>query len=718
MKQIHLILLFTVATFLGQNVRSEILRSSQIVGYNSGDLGVDAGTGTLEGWSRIGGNGLVTLTNGSGSLDGTGLGLVISAGDRIFISATDRVDSARNQFATNTVFPQTVETNLYFSFLYKFRDAAAIPATGRVMIRVNRANSGATSPQHWDLDAKNVAGAIQVGIAKAGGNVTNYAATNLTVGQPFFVVVRQHIIPSTNNDVYTLWINPPREFFGTNELNLPPADATVGTLATDGTEDASGTGPGRFVISSGVNAEMDEVRITTSWADATPPLGQCLPASVSSDPASVSQSAEISATLTVQAGGTSPTYQWQRSTNSGGNWFNIPGATTFTYTTPNLAFSESGSQYRAIIHVACDNSSATSAVATITLSAPIPTPLGIVMDDTFLDPDLGFDDRANPPLSSSNSLWYTATTDNLTAFGQGGNMLGTPLAGGSSLWLGYFTDTNQPPVHLAVGRALKVTLPFVPNSFGFHTNNSGLRVGLFDYYDGGARIIVDGPNVGGSRGNGGGVRGYMLNLDFGTNFTANSPLQLLGRSFLADDNLMGTIGDFQSFGSGPAGGGYTNAPAFQAGGEYTLEFTVVRTAVNSANITANISGGGTNWSHSVTDTNFAYHRFDSFAIRPNSLETSADSFTFHEFKVEVLAPPLTVPPFRLTAIQSLAPDAIKLTWDSVAGATYYVLSRDTITGPDVTNATIVATGSSTSYTNTPIAGPQRFFRILAPPYVQ
>ncbi|HXJ73595.1 MAG TPA: hypothetical protein VNM37_12100, partial [Candidatus Dormibacteraeota bacterium] len=332
MKQIHLILLFTVATFLGQNVRSEILRSSQIVGYNSGDLGVDAGTGTLEGWSRIGGNGLVTLTNGSGSLDGTGLGLVISAGDRIFISATDRVDSARNQFATNTVFPQTVETNLYFSFLYKFRDAAAIPATGRVMIRVNRANSGATSPQHWDLDAKNVAGAIQVGIAKAGGNVTNYAATNLTVGQPFFVVVKQHIIPSTNNDVYTLWINPPREFFGTNELNLPPADATVGALATDGTEDASGTGPGRFVISSGVNAEMDEVRITTTWADATPPLGQCLPASVSSDPASVSQSAEISATLTVQAGGTSPTYQWQRSTNSGGSWFNIPGATTFTYT--------------------------------------------------------------------------------------------------------------------------------------------------------------------------------------------------------------------------------------------------------------------------------------------------------------------------------------------------------------------------------------------------
>jgi hypothetical protein len=716
MKQIQIVLLIVVVTLVGQNVHSAVLRSSQILGYNTGDLGVDATTGTLEGWSRIGGNGLIALTNGSGSLDGTGLGLVISAGDRVFISATDRVDATRNQFATNTVFPQTVETNLYFSFLYKFKGAAAVTNAGEPIIRVNRANSGATAAQHWDLVARNVSDAIQVGIAKAGGNVTNYAATNLSIGQTFFVVVRQHIIPGTNNDVYSLWINPPREFFGTNEVDLPPANASTGALATDGTEDSSGTGPGRFVVSSGANAELDELRITTTWAEATPPLGQCLAASVASDPASVTQSAEISATLTVQAAGTSPTYQWQRSTNSGSSWLDIPGATTFTYTTPNLAFSESGVQYRTVIHVACDNSSATSAVATITLSAPVVTPIGIVMDDTFLDPDLGFDDRANPPLTSSNSLWYTATTDNLTAFGQGGNMLGTPLSGGSSLWLGYFTETNQPPVHLAVGRALKVTLPFAPNSFGSHTNNAGLRIGLFDYFDGGARIIADGANVGGSRGNGGGVRGYMLNLDFGTNFSVNSPLQLLGRSFLSDDNLMGTIGDFQSFGSGPAGGGYTNAAAFQAGTDYTLELTVARTAVNVATITASITGGGTNWSHSVTDTNFAYHRFDSFALRPNSLETSADSFTFHQFKVEVLQALALVPQFRITEVRSLAPDAVKLTWESVSGATYHVLTRDSLTGPESTNATIVANGSSTSYTNAPVVGLQRFYRILAPPY--
>src|SRR5215470_8138898 len=85
MKLIHLALLAACFTLV-ENGSSETLRSSQIVGYNSGDLGVDASTGTLEGWNRIGGNGLVTVTNGSGSLDGTGLGLVISAGDRVFIS--------------------------------------------------------------------------------------------------------------------------------------------------------------------------------------------------------------------------------------------------------------------------------------------------------------------------------------------------------------------------------------------------------------------------------------------------------------------------------------------------------------------------------------------------------------------------------------------------------------------------------------------------------
>jgi hypothetical protein len=712
MKKIQIPLILTIALFfLCQTVSAALIRNSQIVGFNTGNLGNDSATGTLDGWQNS--TPQVTVTNGSGSLDGTGLGLVISAGDKVFLSATNTL-SARNQFVTNTVFPQTVETNIYYSFLYRFNDASQV-TPGYLMIRVNRANSGTGTAQHWDLVATNVAGQIQVGIAKAGApnNVTNFATTNISSGQTFVVVVRQHIIPAAQNDIYDLWINPPREFFGTNDANIPPSSASVGALTTDGTEDSSTTGPGRFVIGSGASANFDEFRVATTWAEAVPPLGQCNGAAVASDPVSVTQSAEISANFGVSAGGTSPTIQWQLSTDSGATWNNIANATASSYTTPNLPLSSSGNQYRAIVSVACNSSSATSAVAVVTLTAPVVSPVGLVMDD-FFDDQL----RDNTPVTVSNSVWRTANSANLDAIS--GDMVGTPLPGSSSLWLGYFTDDTETnlPIHLDIGRALRITLPFTANSFNSFTNNAGLRIGAFDYADSGSRLTSDSPAAGGSTGNGINVRGYMLNLDFGTNFTANSPLQLLARNFLNDNNLMGTVADYVSLGSGPAGGGYSNAPSFHAGTQYTLVFTVARTAVNSVDITAAISGGGTNWTWSVTETNYAYHRFDAFGIRANSLETSADSFTFPEFRVELVQSAIVVPPFNITSIRSLAPDSIALTWTSVSGVNYQIQSRDSLSaGSWITNATILANSTSTFYTNSPIPASviQRYYRVVATP---
>jgi hypothetical protein len=714
----YVILTIASSILVSQSAQATLIRSSQFVGYNTGNLGADAGTGTLDGWQNS--TAQVTVTNGAGSLDGTGLGLVASAGDRIFISATDAFN-VRNQFATNTTFPQANDTNLYFSFLYRFNSVSDVSTAGETLMRMNRANSGTGTPQHWDLQAMQVAGQIQLGISKAGApsNATNYATTNISASQVIFVVVRQHIIPGAQNDVYDLWINPPPQFFGTNEVDIPPPSASVGALTTDGTEDSSGTGPGRLVIVAGSNSQLDEFRIATTWAEVTPWFGQCVSAGVAVSPGSVTNSAEINSTFKVFELGTSPTIQWQRSTNAGATWDDISGATSSTYVTPNLQLSDNGSRYRAIVSVACNSSTATSGVATVTLTTPTPTPVGVVMNDTFTDPDLGFDDRSNPPLSTTNSLWYTALAvqNNLTAFGQGGNMLGIPISGGSSLWLGYFTDTNQLPVHLPIGRAVKVTLPFTPNGFTSFTNNAGLRIGLFDYYDGGTRITEDSAAASGSGGNGFNVRGYMLNLDFGPTFSVNSPLQLLARNFLQDNNLLGTVADYESLGSGPAGGGYTGSPAFQAGTQYTLEFTVARTDVNSVDVTASITGGGTNWSHSVTETNYAYHRFDSFAIRPNSLETSADSFTFSEFKVDVIEFSIPVLPFNITSVQMLSPGSIKLTWDSVSGKNYQVQSTDALNPVNwTTNGTVTATGTSTSFTNSPIPGSaSQFYRVVATP---
>ncbi len=685
--------------------------TEQFVYSGSGNLGSAAnvgGTGAVPGWNSP--QPQITFTNGTHSLDGTGLGLVSSAGDKVLISGTNIIAAAfgcYNKFVNSGAFPTTTNINLYYSFLYRFNVGTDVPAGGVPIIEVNRENSGFATGVGWQLIAQQSGGNIQLGICKALGPVTNYAPVNITAGQTFLVVVRQQIISGAANDIDDLWINPPPGTFGTNEANVPPVNATT----SNGTEDTSNTGPGRFwVAGSGANANLDELRIASTWAEATPPVGiVAISAAVSADPTNVTQCAEIGASFTVTAVGTSPTYQWQIRPSGSGTFTNIPGATSATYTTPNLALATDNSNgYRAIVTVSCDNSTATSGVATVTLTAPVVTPPGVVMDDFFTDML-----RDNTPVTPSNSVWYTSgNSSDLDATTQ--TLIGIPVSGSSSLWIGNFVDesvTNL-PVHLAVGTAIKVTLPFTPTSYGSFTNNASLRFGLFDYADGDGMVTNDTFTGAGSGGNGIGVRGYMLSLNFGPTFTVNSPLSLLARNALTDISLMGSTGDFLSLDSGPSGGGYTGASAFIAGTEYTLVFTVARTDVNAVNFTTAITGGGTNWTFSSTETNLAYHRFDAFAIRPNSLETSANSFDFPEFKVEVTQS--SIARFNITSIQFVSPTAVALTWASVSGINYQVQSTPTLSPASwTTNATVMATGITTSYTNSPVTGSSHFYRVVA-----
>jgi len=85
--------------------------------------------------------------------------------------------------------------------------------------------------------------------------------------------------------------------------------------------------------------------------------------------------------------------------------------------------------------------------------------------------------------------------------------------------------------------------------------------------------------------------------------------------------------------------------------------------------------------------------------------------------VEVISGAVAVAPFNITAIQALAADSIKLTWQSEAGASYHVLSSPSLATPNwTTNATVQAVGSSTSYTNTPTTGSERYYRVVGLPY--
>ena len=95
-------------------------------------------------------------------------------------------------------------------------------------------------------------------------------------------------------------------------------------------------------------------------------------------------------------------------------------------------------------------------------------------------------------------------------------------------------------------------------------------------------------------------------------------------------------------------------------------------------------------------------------------EQTADTFTIPEFKVEVISVPQEVPiSIGSVSVQKVSATQVAMTWGSTNGASYDVLSTASLNPASwVTNATVVATGSSTSYTNA-ISDANTFYRIRA-----
>ncbi|HYG22338.1 MAG TPA: hypothetical protein VEH04_06100 [Verrucomicrobiae bacterium] len=592
------------------------------------------------------------------------------------------------------VFTTQSSGTLYASFLVQ---ALEIPASGenRLFAKLDNATTGngSTSMAGVWLTSNNT-----LAISKSSNaGIGIESETPLSPGT-HLVVLRYTWDPEAEDEV-ALWVDP-------TALNIPENEIPSPTLATTSGFDVESLSSfyiyhiGTEVVAS---LFLDEIRVGTSWADVTPTGTVCTGVGILTDAVSADVSEGVSASFRIVPTGTLPTIQWQISTNSGSNWDNIAGATNELYTTPILTLQNNGAQYRAIASVACNSSSITSSVANLTVQAAVPTAVGVVVDDRFADFV-----HQDPPVAISNSVWYgTSGLDS----GSGAGMTATPPTG-SALWLGYFTEDLAQPVHLDVGRALKATWVFTPNNVVANGGNS-MRFGVFDYADGGTRVTADG--FGGSAGNGTGVRGYMVTVNFGTAFNTDTPVSLYVRNNLGASDLMGTTANYVSLGSGPANGEFNGDPAFENGVEYTIELSVTRKAVNAVDFTVRIVGGALDFSHTVTDTNFAYTRFDAFGIRPNNQATTADSFLVTQFKVEVEEAAVVLAPFRITSIQVLAPGNVKLTWESVAGRNYSILSTESLTSPTwTTNATVPGLAGSTSYTNSPATSGERFYRIATP----
>lgn len=95
------------------------------------------------------------------------------------------------------------------------------------------------------------------------------------------------------------------------------------------------------------------------------------PITIRSQPRDTALCAGSSTTLTVVAGGTTPSYQWQLTTDGGSTYSDVSGATSASLTLNNLNTSSNGYQYRCMVSGAAPCGPVASGTARITVN-PIP----------------------------------------------------------------------------------------------------------------------------------------------------------------------------------------------------------------------------------------------------------------------------------------------------------------------------------------------------------
>jgi hypothetical protein len=584
------------------------------------------------------------------------------------------------------LFPTITSGTVYASFLINVQQRPL--STNRCLVKFETATtgsgssggSGAMCGVHLTSDGK-------LGLSKSSTTVMGVTNETVLTSGTHLVVVRYTFNGGTDDDEVALWVDPGSLGAAAGSEPAPSVTLTTGTdipsissFYIQAPQGSPAQVPAEFFL--------DEIRIATNWAAVTPTQAICTGVSIVSPPTNQTVIEGLSGSFTVVAGGTSPTFQWQVSTDGGTTWNNVTagiGTNSQTYVTPPTALANNGDRYRVIVSVACDNSSVTSSAVTLSVSAASKTPDGVVMNDVFDDGQYN-----NIPVAANNSVWLQSTLGTLDA-SSATYMLATSQAS-SVVWLGFFADypVADQPIHVDVGHALNATLVFKASNIV--SSNGNFRIGLFDYADGGTPPTADGTTVANS---GAGIRGYMAAINFGTIFGGN-PFSLYARNNLAAD-LMGTTGNYDNLGGGPTG--YAGAPAFQNGTTYTAVFTVTHRAVNLVDFAVNISGGGTNWVYNHSDTTYCYPRFDAIGIRSASAALSADTFEIDRFKVEVVTATPNPIPLNITS----SGGNVTLTWTDPS----FVLQA----APTVRGTYTNVPGATSPFT-TSATGAAKFFRLF------
>jgi pectate lyase len=224
--------------------------------YDPGNLGT---VGSSGGWNVS----LSQVTVSSGGLDGSVVGLAGSSGNKVTTTTTSNTGTGSyNQFSSGI----TAGT-VYYSFLLRVNSTSGLTSSGQVITGLLR--NGSASSYYQDVWLRLNGSNVEVGLTKLRGTVSWYG-TPLSVGTVYLIVSKYQFVSGSSNDLVAMWVNPVTG--GTDE---PTADISFST----GSDGNTSTGIGRIFIYGGVNADLDEMRVGTAWADVTPSSGEPPPTS-------------------------------------------------------------------------------------------------------------------------------------------------------------------------------------------------------------------------------------------------------------------------------------------------------------------------------------------------------------------------------------------------------------------------------------------------------
>src|SRR5271163_1254622 len=301
-----------------------------------------------------------------------------NSGSTFAVVVTNSAGSLTSAAATLTVNPAPVAPSI------TAQPASVTVTAGQTATFTVAASGTAPLTYQWQQNGAAISGAT-------GTSYTTPATTTANSGSTFAVVVTNSTGSATSNAA-TLTVNPAPV---APSITTQPASVTVtaGQTATF-TVVASGTAPLTYqwqlngaAISGATAASYTTpatttansgskyvVVVTNSTGSATSSAATLTvnPAvtapSITTQPASQSVTAGLTATFTVAASGTAPlTYQWQK------NGTTVSGGTASSYTTPATTTADSGSTFVAVVTNSAGNATSSAATLTVTPDTTPPT---------------------------------------------------------------------------------------------------------------------------------------------------------------------------------------------------------------------------------------------------------------------------------------------------------------------------------------------------------